>query len=644
MTVQRGLSKSVKKVIVKNHLQGLDHDENSKSASQSVSGPKLTSEEIDSAIGEFESEVAKKGLEAASKDYGVSSIAKDLHEIAQFKRENGVEFASILEGGRIAATLKKFGAGMPEFEQFLDSVYARSLEKGYTPNEIISQSSKLQALEKKYGLNFEGLRTGSEELGKSISAKKKEKTDLENEIVQISKKKSELLVRYSLDEQKIQDYASVKQQLASFGFEVANLQNVRNLLIALKNEKFEPKEIMEKLNSIGDLQAQKTKTQLEVKSAKEELDAKKNYLIEIRKLEESKLSFDQIERVRSLVARISSDHKIDPSQAYIRFEQDILQNYNASLGLKPEVSKLNDNKKRLESEIALKRKELESLESAGSEKINKLDERYSKQKEEIEAYSELRATGIDGKRIISWNQIVKSANLDYGIIEGELRNQGNLKNLEDKSSAKIKELVAEEIKLNQSISKLNQEKQNIETSIQTIKDSALNGIEDLRLKVLESLASLRQKAETGLQETSKESQKSLEEMKSSAEQQIRQLSETTLSDVKSTMGGLQTSTLDFSKELKDSLAQASTEIKNVGLALEAGEKIGKYRNILPLLQLIDGSGTQDESEALIAMWNLSSRFNAWLENQYPGEKKDISGPLTRLLESINNEIQRVGGA
>jgi hypothetical protein len=562
--VQRGLSKSVKKAIVKNHLQGLNERENAKGASDSVPGPKLSTEEIDSVIKEFDSDATGRGLEAASKDYGVSSIAKELSEIARFKREKDLEFASILEGARIASTLKKFGAGTPEFEQFLNSVYSRSIEKGFTPNEIISQSSKLQTLEKKYNMGFEALRTNFEELGKSLAAKKKEKADLEIEIAQAVKKKADLLAKFSLDEEKLQDYTSSKQQLSTFGFDVVHLQSLKNFLLAARNENFDVREISAKLNSIGDLQLQKTKIQQEVKGIKEDLDFRK--------------------------------------------------------------------------------KELDAIEFTAKDRIKKLEERFAKQKEEIDAYSELRAMGIDGKRILSWNQIIKAANVDYGTIEGELRNQGNLKNLEDKTSAKIKELVSEEIRLGQSISELKREKEKIETSIQTIKDSTLNGIEELRAKVLSSIESMKEKAETDLETTARDSQKSLEEMRSSSEQQLKQVSETALSDMRATVTELKSSADDFSKGLKDSLSEASPEIKNVGMALEAGEKIGKYRNIMPLLQLIDGSGTQDESEALIAMWNLSSRFNAWLENHYPGEKRDISEPLMRLLESINNEIQRVGGA
>ncbi len=639
--MQRGLSKSTKRVVVKNHLRGLDEAENAKSSS-SLSRTVLTTGEINSVISEFESEAEKKGLESVSKDYGVNNLTRDLWEVASFKRKNKIELSSMLEGGSIAVALKKFGAGMPEFEQFLNSVYTRSLEKGYTPNEIISQSAKLEALEKKYGMKFDSLKTTYEDIGKSLAGRKKEKTDLESGIAQLSQRKTDLMARYTLDEQKIQDYASTKQQLALAGLDIISLQNLKNFLVALKSEKFDSKKIIDKLNSITDLQAQLTRIQQEAKVARQDLDEKKSLLSEIKKLEELKLTVEQVERLRGLIVRISSDHKVDPLQAYNRFEQDILQSYNTILGLRPEASRLEENKRRIEAEISTKKKDLESVEATVSDKIKKLDEKYSKQKEEVEAYNQLRALGIDGKRILSWNQIMKSANLDYGTIEGELRNQANLKGLEDKTSAKIKELVAEELRLSQSVSQLNQEKQKIESSISVMRESALSGIGELSSKILTSISTLKEQAEERLTETASESQKSLEDMRNSTQQQIKQVSDSALSDLKKTVSELRSSTEDFSKELKSSIQLAGPEIKNVGLALEAGEKLGKYRNILPLLQLIDGNGNGDESEALIAMWNLSSRFHAWLENHYPDSKKDMSEPLAELLKSINDEIQRVG--
>ena len=244
--MQRGLSKSTKRVVVKNHLRGLDEAENAKSSS-SLSRTVLTTGEINSVISEFESEAEKKGLESVSKDYGVNNLTRDLWEVASFKRKNKIELSSMLEGGSIAVALKKFGAGMPEFEQFLNSVYTRSLEKGYTPNEIISQSAKLEALEKKYGMKFDSLKTTYEDIGKSLAGRKKEKTDLESGIAQSSQRKTDLMARYTLDEQKIQDYASTKQQLALAGLDIISLQNLKNFLVALKSEKFDSKKIIDKL-------------------------------------------------------------------------------------------------------------------------------------------------------------------------------------------------------------------------------------------------------------------------------------------------------------------------------------------------------------------------------------------------------------
>ncbi|MFI5420579.1 MAG: hypothetical protein ACHQ1H_06390, partial [Nitrososphaerales archaeon] len=423
----------MKKAVVKNHLLGLDPTDNAKS-----SGAKLTPDEVNIIVDEFGSDAEQRGLDTVAKDYGVSSIAKDLAEVARFKKENKFEFSEILEGAKIASTLKKFGAGMPEFEQFLGAVYSRSLEKGYTPNEIISQSGKLEALEKKYGMAFEKLRETYEETGRALASKKKEISDIEIEIVQVIKKKSDLLSRYSLDEQKIQDFAATKQVLVSLGLDVGNLQGVKNFLVSIKNSNFDASDVISKLNSVSDLQTQKSKIQQEVSLAKREMEEKKQLLGEIQK---------QVEK-------------------------------------------------------------------------------FSKQKADIEAYSELRSSGIDAKRMQEWNQIIKASNLDFGAIEGELRNQANLKALEDKVSTKIKDLLAEELRLNQSITHLSQERQNLELSTKAIKESTLNEIAAMSEKILSSLSTLNEQAHSKLEETAQQGIKSIEEIRGTSDKEIKLVGET----------------------------------------------------------------------------------------------------------------------
>ena len=182
-----------------------------------------------------------------------------------------------------------------------------------------------------------------------------------------------------------QDFASTKQVLVSLGLDVGNLLGVKNFLVSIKNSNFDASDVISKLNSVSDLQTQKSKIQQEVSLTKREMEEKKQLLGEIQK------------------------HV----------------------------------------------------------------EKFSKQKADIEAYSELRASGIDAKRMQEWNQIIKASNLDFGAIEGELRNQANLKALEEKVSAKIKDLLAEELRLNQSITHLSQEKQNLELSTKAIRGEYL---------------------------------------------------------------------------------------------------------------------------------------------------------------------------
>jgi len=639
--VQREVSKSVRKAILKNHLQGMNQVENLRSINSS--GTDLTIQEINSVIDEFgvESE-GKGGLEKATKDLGISNIARELGEVARFKRENKVQYSEMIEGGKIAAALKKFGADIPEFEQFLQSVYSRSLEKGYTPKEIISQSAKLESLEKKYSKKFDQLIEEYDEVGKEFTTRKKEKASVEQEIEILQKKKSNILAANSLDEQTMREFIKTREELQLMGLNISELISIRNFLVAIKNEKFDSKTIIDKLNSLTDLQAQKTKIQAEVGKAKQELDEKKTLVAELRKLSESKLSVDQVERIRGIVNRISVDNKIDSSQAFSKFEQDILVNYNSVLGLRPEASRLEDNKKRIEADIDSKRKELDSIESGHLDKIKKLEEKYAKQKDVIQSYNELLAQGIDGKRILAWNQIIKASNLDFGMIESELRNQGNLRGLEDKAGAKIKDLVAEELKLTQSITNLNKEKLNVESSIKALKDSALGEIEAMKSKIISTISSINDQTLSKFSATLQENQKLLQTATSQSQKEIEQIAEASVKDIKTTATDLKTTATDFTMELKTLVEKAGPEIKNVGLALDAGEKIGKYRNILPILQLIDDNGKGDESEAMIAMWNLTSRFNTWLESHYP-QKAEISQILTKMMASINDEIQKVGG-
>ena len=198
------------------------------------------------------------------------------------------------------------------------------------------------------------------------------------EISQLKKQKSDVLAQNQVDEQKIEDYVQTKEKLLSLGFSADNLGNVKDFLLAVKAQRFNPDEVISKLNSIGELEKEKAKLEQETSAANDELNWKKTLLSELRKLQETNLTIEQIDNIQKIVIRISADRGIDNSKAYAQFEEDIIRNYDSVLGIKPVLTSLQDSEKRLVTEADKIKQQLAAEEATLSEKVKRIEEKYSK--------------------------------------------------------------------------------------------------------------------------------------------------------------------------------------------------------------------------------------------------------------------------
>ena len=633
------LSKPVKKEIVKNHLQGLDVDENLRKLA--TSGNRLDRETIQAAVDEFGTESEKRDLETVAKDYGVSRLASELAEVASFKRKNAVELADMLRGAKIARVLKNYGAGIPELEQFLSTVYSRASEKGYNAETIVAQISALNGLEKKHDLSFDELRAEYDKIGSEVKSRQREKGKVAEEIAQLTKHKSEVMAQNKIDEQELVEYVETKQKLLSLGFDANNLDNVKDFLLAIKAQKLDPVKVISKLNSIGELEKKLTTLEQQTSVANDELLWKKALLTELRKLQETNLSVEQVDSIQKIVVRISSERGIDPSKAYAQFEEDILRNYDPVLGLRPVVTSLQDSEKRLVAEGEKMKQHLAAEEAAHSDKVKRIEERYAKIAGEINAYNELKESGVDAGRILSWHEIIQTSKLDFTAVESQLKNYASLKSLEGELNKKIVASMSEAEALRKTVADLTQEKVNVEASIKSLSESAIAEVNSASSKILSSITSLGEKAQSSVAQLAVENEKTLDDFRSSYQQGIKKAVEESKEELKATFTQLNSSAGDFSLQLKKVVDEAVPQIKTVTMALEAGERLGKYRNILPLLELLDEKNVS-EADALIAMWNVSNRFSLWVADHYRSSTKTaISDPLSKLVTSIDEEIQKI---
>lgn len=498
-------------------------------------------------------------------------------------------------------------------EKFLRSLFAKASEKGYTPTQLVNQCVKIDQLEKKYSKTFDELKVDFDQLGKDISASTKKLKELEDKISETQKKKSDVIREYSVEEKRVRGYVDARAELLAIGFPVDDLAKVKTSLFSMKNENYDPQSIIEKLNSIQDLEARKSSLEAELSAANGDLREKKALVVQLRQMQQAGLSISQIERIRDIVTKISARRGINPDQAVGNFENDVLKNYDLALGLEGEVMRLQETKSSLAAEFEERKKSYDSKEKSTLEKIQELESKYESSREEINAYSELRAMGVNEKRILAWHQIISDKGLDWGALESELRKLGSLISFEEEASRRLAGLQDQERVLAASVSGLKEQKDILESSISSIKDQTLSELENSRSAILSSVSQMA------------------EEMKKS--------SDLTKNDFNATLSDLKNAAASFSGDLNDVIKKAQEETKKQSELLETAEKIGKYEALLPLLKLNE-DGNVSETEALVAMWNLTNIFIQWYEKK--PTHVETATLMKRMLSSLNMEIQTVG--
>jgi hypothetical protein len=274
-------------------------------------------------------------------------------------------------------------------------------------------------------------------------------------------------------------------------------------------------------------------------------------------------------------------------------------------------------------------------------KKRRLEEKYSKIAAEIESYNKLKEMGVDAKVIMGWHEIMESSGLDFATVESQLKKHASLKDQEREINQKIQGLTSETAALEETVANLKQEKANVEASIKALSGAGIAEINSASSKILSSISDMNEKAQSIFTRITADNERTLNDFRVSSEQGIKKAVEDSKGNLEATVNQLNSSVADFSLQIKSAIDEATPQIKTVAAALEAGEKLGKYKNILPLLDLLDDKNVS-ETEALIAMWNVTNRFNTWAAEHYRASPKaEISGALSKLVASINEEIQRI---
>ena len=236
-------------------------------------------------------------------------------------------------------------------EKFLHSLLSKAMDKGYTTVYIVCLCVIFDHLEIKYSKGYEELKNDFEQLGVEIAAKSRKVEELEEAISAIQKKKADTMREYGVDEKSVKEYVEARAKLSTIGLRLDEFPKIKTFLFSIKNEDYDPNTVIQKLNTISDLEGRKSAIEARVADVNGDLQEKKVLLIQLRQLLHRGMTVEQIERLRDLVSKISSRRGINADQAMNHFQEDVVKYYDLSLGLEGDVMRLQETKNSLSSEF-----------------------------------------------------------------------------------------------------------------------------------------------------------------------------------------------------------------------------------------------------------------------------------------------------
>lgn len=492
---------------------------------------------------------------------------------------------------------------------------SKAAKKGLTADEIISQSAKIEQMEKKYSKSFDELLKEFDNLEKAIHERSKSLKELDESISAAEKKRSDLFQNNAVDEGNVQEYIRARDELSLLGFPVDDISKVNTFLSSIKGEQYSVDGIIEKIDAIGDLESRRKSLEAELYQANLVLLENNESLNEIQKVRRTGLSIDKIEKIRDLVSRIGSKRGVNADLAFSQFESDVLRNYDLALGLEDELKRLLETKRSMESEFQERRKSLEVVERSIQSRISELESSHQNKLANITAYQDLRESGIETNDVIALHELLFKLNLNLGVVMSILRRTGNLKDLEGEISNEIEILRKEKDDLNASVSGLKDQRRVLESSVSLMRDTLVKELRASRETMISLVTQITDEAKSILKELS--------------------------NGVKSTLVDTEPSIDGFSSELRRLFEKTEMITRNFPELMNAMERVSEYRTIIPLVKLAENSPVS-EKDALVAMSTVSSIFIQWMEKQQASEGRlESLGKMKEALASLNKELQSV---
>ena len=435
-------------------------------------------------------------------------------------------------------------------------------------------------------------------------------TDVKREMVDSEKQREKVLRDNKTTIYDCEWFRKTSNRLIMKGLDIHDLDKVEPLLENITKLGCDPWRILDFYTQSGDLKKESEKLRVQIADndsrlarVNEELKEKTIQLkdkaemeVAVKKLEARELSPDHVHVIAEKIIQISAIRGLGAKEAIDKLVGDIATQYDEKLGFEAERNREKAKRDQLTQEISI-------LE----EDKRLLDVEYSAKRDALISLQEVNRLGIANSEVVMWRSILTGQREDLASFRKSMDELGGLKGYMESKSKTIKDLEAREGILSESIAS---------------KKEALIQLDDIFITKNKEYSNIFFEGVKKLDE----SLRTLDEDFNSPETGLKKRSEklvaSTLSDISRVSSNVNVASTRQLEEVKKKINEVVVAVEKVKeSAFRAGEVMGKYSNLKPLLSLYVGEKA-DPDQVRVSIIAVLDAISMWLSQQEYSQSKE----------------------
>jgi hypothetical protein len=525
------------------------------------------------------------------------------HQLLRKLQKTNTNIQDALDGLEIKNTLADAGIhGTRNVEKLAKAITTKSRERGMSPERIVENAVKLLDIAEAANVPPEEmlgkLQKASEELATTNKS-------LEDTREKIDAAKAELDSRFKknkITESDLDAFKNVREELKERNENISDTPILARLFKNAREKNHDLDQIVKSLGEIKSLNEQivdlteqlkivraaLNTTTKEKAAMDDENEKSRSFHNRILELEVTGFDEKQLLKLKKKLVDISKEHNLESVKTVNAFFDD-LEKYDAKVGFSLVLHNL-------ESQFEKAKQNLEAFEQGlGAKKRAAVD------------LAKLESNGMRLEDIQGLKESFEASGVDFKTFLDDAKKYAHLEDLIDAKNLELAGAKKELLISKTSIEDLENRKQAVISSIETITTKALDKITETATTAKTEFSGVAATLTTAAKDTNK------------------------------TAGDASKSVRDLLKRVEISIAEVSPMVEKFDKVLAAGREIGRLEFVAPALKIISGDETIPKYEALASLEIFTGKYISYFSRR-PTEKKIVEEQLNHLQSAVAGEL------